>query len=229
MSLRDRPHEILNKVGMPFWRHFRRKRMARMVAEMEVTEATTVLDVGGSPLIWDFVAAQPHVTVLNLTAQSGVRGGGVVMADAARLPFRDNAFDLAFSNSVIEHLASSEQMAAFAGEVARVGRRYYVQTPSRWFPIEPHLMTPLIHYLPIKVQRRLLRNFTVWGWIVRPTEKDIDEHFAFTHLLTRRSFADLFPDAELQVETTLGLHKSFIVSGPTSTNDRQALGGDTPA
>ncbi len=50
-----------------------------------------------------------------------------------------------------------------------MGIRYYVQTPNRWLPVEPHLITLFIHYLPKSLQRRLLRNFTIWGLVTRST------------------------------------------------------------
>jgi SAM-dependent methyltransferase len=218
MSIRQRRYEVLHRVAMPFWQHFRRKRMAKMAAELDLTAATRVLDVGGSPLIWSFAAVRPDVTVLNLTAGPGVRGGPVVVADATRLPFRDDAFDLTFSNSVIEHVEGADGMRRFAEELTRVGRRYYVQTPNRWFPFEPHLMTPLVHFLPVAMQRRLLRNFTLWGWIVRPSPAEVAAHFRSTHLLTKRQFSTLFPGSPVQIETALMLPKSFVVTGASGLN-----------
>jgi hypothetical protein len=96
-----------------------------------------------------------------------------------------------------------------------VGRRYYVQTPSRWFPIEPHLMTPLIHYLPRRIQRKLLRNFTVWGVLVRPTPEGCDAFLRDIRLMTAGELRRLFPAAEIWRERALGLVKSLIaVSRP---------------
>ena len=54
---------------------------------------------------------------------------------------------------------------AFAGEVMRVGTRCYVQTPNRWFPVETHLFTPVVHWLPKPWQAGIVRRFTVWGAI----------------------------------------------------------------
>ena len=62
--------------------------------------------------------------------------------------FKHNQFDIAYSTSVIEHLRDSENQRTFAAEVACVAKLYYVQTPNRWFPIEPHLVAPIIHFFP---------------------------------------------------------------------------------
>jgi hypothetical protein len=117
---------------------------------------------------------------------------------------------VAFSNSVIEHISAPADRAAFAREIVRVGRDYYVQTPSRWFPVEPHLMTPFIHYLPRRVQRKLLLNFTLWGILVRPTPEGCDAFLRDIRLLTRRDLRKLFPQAEIWREWAAGLVKSFI-------------------
>ena len=71
-----------------------------------------------------------------------------MQADATeRLPFEDGAFDLAYSNSVIEHLAPARR-EAFAREIRRVARGWWVQTPAYGFPIEPHSLLPGAHWLP---------------------------------------------------------------------------------
>jgi len=134
-----------------------------------------------------------------------------VIADGCNLPFRDDAFDLAFSNSVVEHVADP---VAFAREIIRVGRRYYVQTPSRWFPVEPHLLTPLIHYLPMWWRSKLLRHFTVWGLVSKPDQQEVDDFLSTTHLLSAGDMRTLFPHAQLVRERFLGLTKSVTAWGP---------------
>ena len=71
----------------------------------------------------------------------------VVQGDATNLPFGDAEFDVAFSNSVIEHVPH-ELQPAFASEISRVAKRYFVQTPNRYFPIEPHYQLPFFQFLP---------------------------------------------------------------------------------
>ncbi len=72
-----------------------------------------------------------------------------VEADALRLPFADKSFDLIHSAAVIEHVGSFANQATMIAEALRVARRgICITTPNRWFPIEFHTVTPLIHWLP---------------------------------------------------------------------------------
>jgi SAM-dependent methyltransferase len=173
--------------------------------------------VGGYVYYWSFFDQMPRVTIVNIEPpENPDRRIDWVVADARRLPFRDGAFDVAFSNSVIEHISEPGDREAFAAEIVRVGRRYYVQTPARWFPVEPHLMTPFIHYLPRGVQRKLLRNFTVWGVLVRPTPEGCDAFLRDIRLMTARELRLLFPSAEIWRERALGLVKSLIAVSRSS-------------
>jgi SAM-dependent methyltransferase len=73
----------------------------------------------------------------------------------APLPFDDQSFDLVFCNAVIEHVGSRKQQQSFLAEILRVGKRAFVTTPNRWHPIEFHTVTPLLHYLPPRMYRRI--------------------------------------------------------------------------
>jgi hypothetical protein len=82
-----------------------------------------------------------------------------VRADGRALPFADGEFDLGFSNAVVEHVAGGrEEQRRFVCELCRVARRVFVATPNRWFPLDPHSLLPLAHWLPPGAAReRLLR------------------------------------------------------------------------
>jgi 2-polyprenyl-3-methyl-5-hydroxy-6-metoxy-1,4-benzoquinol methylase len=125
----------------------------------------------------------------------------VVQGDATNLPFGDAEFDIAFSNSVIEHVPQDLQ-PAFASEIRRVSKRYFVQTPNRYFPIEPHYQLPLFQFLPERTRRALNRRFTL-GWQAKGHWEQID-------LLSSADLRRLFPDAEIHRERILGLGKSLI-------------------
>lgn len=133
-----------------------------------------------------------------------------VVADGKKLPFNDGAFDIAFSNSAIEHLYNWEAQIEFAKEIRRIAPNYIVQTPSKIFLVEPHYLTPFIHWLPKKNQRPLLRNFTVWGLITRPSQEYCDRVLAELRLLNREEMSELFPEAQIEVEKFLGWEKSLI-------------------
>jgi SAM-dependent methyltransferase len=192
-----------------FQDRFRPRRMQKMAALSRMTTDMTVLDVGGSELNWGYSPVRPKLILLNVEPSDEAVGPQVV-ADGCRLPFASNQFHFVFSNSVIEHVNDHE---AFAQEVARVGRKFYVQTPNKWFPIEPHLLAPFIHWFPLAWQRRLVRRFTGWGLIAKPSKQEIEAFLQSTHLLGVRELRTLFPGATLEKERVLGLTKSIIVWG----------------
>lgn len=181
-----------------------------MATAFSVTAQTRVLDIGGYAYYWDFFNELPRVVIANLDLPTDPDPRfDWIVADARHLPFRDRTFDLAFANSVVEHIPGQENRVAFARETERVATSYYVQTPHRWFPIEPHLYTPLIHYLPKELQRQLLRNFTVWGILHRPTPQGCDDFLRDINLLTTPELRALFPDAIIWKERAIGLLKSI--------------------
>ena len=190
---------------------FRQRRMEEFYQRFGIRPETRVLDVGGREYNWSLAPFTPRVTILNLERERDrPRQFEWVTGDARQLPFPDHAFDVVYSNSVIEHVGTAEDQRRFAAECQRVGRAYYVQTPNQSFPLEPHLFTPFIHWLPTKWQAPLLRNFTVWGWITRPDQAARDRYLNTTRMLRRRELKALFPDAEIWTERFLGLPKSFI-------------------
>jgi SAM-dependent methyltransferase len=198
------------------FRHFRKERMRRFEHTFEITPRTRVLDVGGSPSIWRFATVQPRLTIVNLQAALEPAPDSIarVAGDGGQLPFKDRAFDIVFSNSVIEHLAAASQRERFAREVARVGRYYWVQTPNRRFPVELHLMLPLVHHLPKRWQRHIVHRFTIWQLLARPSQAQRDyyiEHFLDElHLLDAGEMQELFHDGRIVHERLLGLTKSLI-------------------
>lgn len=63
-----------------------------------------------------------------------------------RLPFADNAFDIAVSNAVVEHVGSPQNQAFFIRELMRIAGRAFITVPYRFFPIEHHTSFPFLHY-----------------------------------------------------------------------------------
>jgi hypothetical protein len=211
-----RIHEVYARLLPPF----RRRRMRRFAREFRVSSRLRVVDVGGSPFNWSFAPEVPSLVLANLRAPGDASslpdGVRYVIADGTRLAFADDAFDVAFSNSVIEHLGTPDRQAAFASELRRVARGLWVQTPARSFPFEPHLLAAFVHWLPRRWQRRLLRRFTLWGVLSRPSPERVERFLAETRLLGRREMGLLFPDCEIRRERFLGLTKSYVAVRPAA-------------
>ena len=191
--------------------HFRSGRMLRFESAFGLTKDTSVLDLGGTSFNWQFVSARPRLTILNMEPTMREPGEARwVIGDGKYLPFARHAFDVVYSNSVIEHVGDRQSQVRLAEECRRVGRRFYVQTPNRLFPIEPHVLTPFFHWMPRGVQRCLIRNFTVWGWMARPSREYCDRFLEQTNLLSEADLRRLFPDVEIWKERFMGLTKSLI-------------------
>ena len=104
-----------------------------------------------------------------------------------------------------------ERQQRFAANIRRVANALWVQTPAYRCPLEPHYLTPFVHYLPRPLQRRLLRWGTVWGWIQRPTRAEVDFMVETTRLLRKSEMRQLFPDCQIITERLLWLiPKSYI-------------------
>lgn len=206
-------------------RYFRSRRMRRFARAFGITSQTTILDVGGTPFNWSLLEVQPRVSLVNMPRAREAFDDSFtcVFADGRRLPFRDAAFDIVFSNSVIEHVGGEESQRRFAGEIARVGRAYWVQTPNRRFPVEPHLLTPFLHFLPAAWQRRIARRFTVWAMIERPSpdrwEFYIEHYLRDIRLLDARDMRRLFPGAKIVRERLGGWTKSLIAVRSSGEKD----------
>lgn len=178
-----------------------------------------ILDIGGTVEFWKNTGllsegqmANIHITVLNLKPQySEYEFIVTVTGDARDLSiFKDKQFDIIFSNSVIEHLGTYNNQKHMASEVRRVGVRYFIQTPSRYFPIEPHFLFPFFQFLPLACKIFLLRYFNL-GWYSKLSEKEkAAEAAKKIRLLSLKELKELFPDSEIYKEKFFGLTKSFI-------------------
>ncbi len=205
----------IHDIYRPFFAHFRAKRIRYLYGTLAIRSSTRILDVGGTPYFWRLAQSLglplPKITMANLdpNVESG-DGICFIIADGKHLPFRDLAFDVAFSNSVVEHLGSRGAQIEFAQEIRRVARTYFLQTPNKRFPVEPHLITPFIHWLPPSVQRKGLRNFTVWGLMERPSAEECERFMDEIKLLDEKETQTLFPDALIVSEKLLGIPKSII-------------------
>jgi len=135
-----------------------------------------------------------------------------VEADAKNTGLQDHAFDLAFSNSAIEHVGSFDDQKRFADEMLRIGRRIYCQTPNKWFPVEPHFLGLCVHWLPKRWFNHFVdRYLTLHGWRYRPAPEASEALINSIRLLNRAELVQLFPGCKIKAERFLGIPKSFVV------------------
>jgi len=194
--------------------YFRSKRWQHFLKLFHLTEHTHILDVGGMPHGWQqFVPIPVKVDILNFEPWPEEwefpERLAFVKGDGRKLQYQDAQFDIAYSNSVIEHVGSFEDQRNFAEEIRRVGKGVYVQTPNFWFPIEPHFIAFFIHWLPLRLRKVLIPLFSYRGWFHKGDPSNMQKTIDEVRLLTFREMKILFPDCEIYREKILGLTKSF--------------------
>jgi SAM-dependent methyltransferase len=182
----------------------RRRRAALFSRRLAPRPGQRLVDVGCGELGVAAFVTDLELTGVDRVPRPGYEAAGrrFVQADARDLPFGDGEFDIAYSNSLIEHVVEPEDRERVAREIRRVGKRYFVQTPNRWFPVEPHALLPGVHLLPRRLGRRL--------WDLGVSDDPFDE----TRLLGAAELRRLFPDADIVRERLGPLTKSLIAVGP---------------
>lgn len=146
-----------------------------------------------------------------------------IIGDACSLDKVENkSFDIAHSNSVIEHVGQWRQMRKMASEVRRVSRFHFVQTPYWGFPIEPHNRTAFFHWLPEQARYRIIMKYKRGFWSRAATVDEAMEMIQSNSLLDRAQFSSLFSSSSIYSEIVFGLTKSLIAVGG---DDLQILPG----
>jgi SAM-dependent methyltransferase len=212
----------------------RRKRFALFLSLIRpLPRPLTILDVGGTQRFWETMGfadeRDTEITLLNLEkAKVSHPNFTSIIGDGRDLRrFKDGQFDVVFSNSVIEHVATFEEQQRMAREIVRAGKMYFVQTPNRYFPIEPHFLVPFFQFFPLRLQIFLITHFRL-GWYRRlPDKREAAALARSIRLLTEREFRALFPEAHIRKEKLLGVTKSFVAYGRQHAVSRPA--GRTPS
>ena len=197
-------------VKRPFARLTRGRRMRRFLDVMAIRGGERIIDLGGTIDFWLDVPVALDVTVLNLPGSTDpvvppthhtirfVHGDACAVRGDA-----DRRYDIAFSNSVIEHVGNAAQRAALASEVHRLAPRHWVQTPSIWFPMEAHTHMPFWWFYPPALKRHFIGNWRrklpAWCEMVETTT-----------VLSRDEVRRLFPRSTVWTERFLGLAKSYV-------------------
>jgi len=200
---------------------FRRKRFELFISlAASMPKPVTILDIGGEPGFWKMMGLADNldyqIIIVNIySIATNYRNIQSVVGDAIDLnAFSNQEVDIAFSNSAIEHLGSYVNQQYMAKEVQRVGKAYFIQTPNKYFPLEPHFLIPFFQFYPFYIQTTLIQHFNL-GWYKKTTNKEEAANLVRSHrLLTEGEMQTLFPEGNLYRERVLGLVKSFIAYGP---------------
>jgi hypothetical protein len=208
----------INQLYAKIFKVWRRKRFAVFLNKISPTAEMSLLDVGGYPGNWtQYKPVVKCLDILNIHPIELARADcshynmRAMIGDGCKLDLPNNAYDIVFSNSVIEHVGSYKNQKAFASEARRVGKKLWIQTPAYECFIEPHYLAPFIHWLPKRWQKKLVRNFTIRGLLDQLTIPEVDNMVETTRLLSFKEFQNLFPDCEILIEKMLFIiPKSYI-------------------
>jgi methyltransferase family protein len=203
----------------------RRRRHERLVAEFPDLPDMRVLDLGGEPHTWTGSNPRPReVVLLNLPrpaeAQARQLSGRPewewmtpVAGDACDPPeeVREGGFDLVYSNSVIEHVGGHHRRRALAHYAQALAEHHWVQTPNRWFPLEPHWLCPGFQYLPTRGRAAVTRTWPIGAYTAR--RESLRQRMGDAmevELLSASELQWYFEDSRIVRERVAGLPKSLI-------------------
>lgn len=211
------------------WNSRWRQRRASWLAETfpHLTEMT-VIDLGGRLDTWARAEVRPrrvHLVNLEALPTEVPEWAEVDHGDVCALPKRiaERRYDLVYSNSVLEHLGGHERRLRFAEAVSTLATAHWIQTPYRYFPIEPHWLAPGMQFLPVRTQVAVARRWPL-AHSPTPTRQAATEAVLWTELLSRSQMRHYFPHSQIRTERLAGLPKSLIaVAGaPDRTAARAA-------
>lgn len=193
----------------------RRRRWEWLLSEFPEIESMSVVDLGGTAESWVRAPVRPaSVHVVNLSSEPGSAiptWMRVDYGDACNLPAQisDGSYDIVFSNSVIEHVGGHAQRLKFADSVHKLADRHWVQTPYRYFPIEPHWLFPGFQFLPLALRAEISQRWPLMH--TRSTSRVAGLEAALSvELLSRSAMEYYFPESSIHAERVAGMTKSLV-------------------
>ncbi len=221
----------LKNLALKFSTKAREKRARIFRKHFSFTEHTKILDLGSENgkniynIIQGTAITPKNVYIADIDSDLIAEGekafgfNGIVVEENKSLPFEDGFFDIVYCSSVIEHttIPKSEvwdwknttefktaawiRQTEFANEIERLSKQYFVQTPSKTFPVESHTWLPILGYLPREMFLPILKVSNKF-WI-KKTDPDFN-------LLGENEMRRLFPDSQILKEVKFGMTKSFM-------------------
>jgi len=199
-------------------KNLRKKRFTIFVSLLEnIPRPIRILDIGGTQAFWEQMGfagnSDVQIVLLNID-KVAISSNNIfsVVGDARSMGhFKDKEFTIAFSNSVIEHVGDFHDQKMMAEEVMRVAKCYFLQTPNRFFPIEPHFFFPFFQFLPVELKLWLATHMALGTYPRIKDEEVALRTVTAIRLLDRRELKQIFPGGRLIDERFLGLTKSLMV------------------
>lgn len=198
----------------PFSAAARKRREKVFIDRMKVQGGERIIDLGGTVEFWRDFPVPLNLTIVNLPGSipkeivASKHDVTLIEGDACEVGFAsDMNFDIAFSNSVIEHVGDASYRKRMATEVLRLAPSYWVQTPSIWFPIEAHCNMPFWWFYPQRLQQ----------WFISRWKEKLPawtEMVLGTTVLRKSELYELFPECNLWTEWKLGFPKSYVAYKP---------------
>ena len=176
-----------------------------------------VIDLGGDIRSWRLAPVRPRrLLLVNTFAQDlPETWAEAVVADACDLPpsIIDRRFDLVYSNSVLEHVGGHHRRRRFAETALALGKHLWVQTPYRYFPIEPHWVFPGFQFLPVAARVRAMGLWPVGNYPRDLPRTEAVGHVLNIELVSMTEMEAYFPGVEIWHERLLGMTKSLVAVG----------------
>jgi hypothetical protein len=202
----DGPRSLGGRSRHRRWKTFR--------AHFPDIESMSVVDLGGTVDYWLRAPVRPRsVRVLNLQEPPKSIPAWITaeVSDVTDPSLLSNAgaYDLVYSNSVIEHVGGHERRTAFAANVAALADRHWIQTPYRYFPMEPHWVCPFMQFLPLPMRARLGMHWP----LVHSRSPDMASAIAAqlaVELLDITAMRHYFPESQIVYDRLAGLVKSVV-------------------
>lgn len=196
---------------------FREKRFSFFLKKFnKMKKPISILDVGGKINFWENRGLAGNndyiITIVNIEKEKSLYSNiKTKMGDATDLsPFKDKSFDVVHSNSVIEHLYYFENQKKMASEIIRVGQKHIVQTPNKYFFLEPHYLLPFFQFIPDKLKYLILTK-TKLSRLKKWDKKFASQYIEEIRLLSLKEIKVFFPSSKIYFEKFLGMNKSFTM------------------
>lgn len=171
----------------------RQKVFEKVFGLNDLHSVKSILDIGStaddgaaSNIFLSFFCEQIVTSISDQEIPHGVRAKfpNVIFekGDALKLNFPSQSFDLVFSNATLEHVGERRNQKLFIKEAVRVScNKTVIVFPNRWFPIETHTKLPLIHFLPNRIHRLILKTIGFYDLSLEknlniPTRRQIKQY-----------------------------------------------------